>query len=193
MEGAVRWLVANRPFADSVIVSNCRSLLTSIKNYIPSTDIIRNDLDALHGRTFIHWVPSQTNVPGNELADKAAKEAAGYPEEEIPTSFEVARTVHIACQFGTQSRRTQGSPRLTSTCQQQKGRRSRQGRTGPCLRNYAPGTAWDSPTIETESTLRRAPPVGSAERRKKRSSTGSHAQRRQTSGGVLLGRPGRSH
>ena len=64
MEGAVRWLVANRSFADAVIVSGCRSLLTSFKNYLPDPDIIRNDLDAIHGRTFIlcswystNWYP----------------------------------------------------------------------------------------------------------------------------------------
>ena len=93
MKSAVEWVKANRPFADTVIVSDCRSLLTSLKNGLLDTDDIREDLDALHGTTSIHWVPSHSNIPGNELADRAAKEAAGLPEEDIPIQFEVAKAV----------------------------------------------------------------------------------------------------
>ena len=44
---------------------------------------------------FIHWVPSHINIPGNEMADKAAKDAAKMDSEEgpVPVSFEVARAI----------------------------------------------------------------------------------------------------
>ena len=62
----------------------------------PDTQDLRNMLDSLHGKTHIHWVPGQANIPGNEFADRAAKEAAKLPETEndtTPVSYEVARAV----------------------------------------------------------------------------------------------------
>ena len=59
------------------------------------TQEIRDRLNTLNGKTFIHWVPSHINIPGNEMADKAAKDAAKMNSEEgpVPVSFEVARAV----------------------------------------------------------------------------------------------------
>ena len=44
------------------------------------------DLDKLYGITYIHWIPSHINIPGNEFADTAAKEAALLPDSESTVS-----------------------------------------------------------------------------------------------------------
>ena len=77
---AMKWMLENQRYADTVICSDSQSLLTSIDSMTPDTTDIRADLDKLYGTTYIHWIPSHINIPGNELADAAAKEAALMPD-----------------------------------------------------------------------------------------------------------------
>ena len=78
------------------ICSDSQSLLLSIDSLNPDTQEIRNILESLHGRTYLHWIPGHINIPGNEIADKAAKEAAQLPDldqDHSPIPYGVARAV----------------------------------------------------------------------------------------------------
>ena len=92
---AVKWMQENQKHDDTIICSDSLSLLTAIDCNTNDTQEIRDRLNTLNGKTFIHWVPSHINIPGNEMADKAAKDAAKMNSEEgpVPVSFEVARAV----------------------------------------------------------------------------------------------------
>ena len=92
---AVKWMQENQKHDDTIICSDSLSLLTAIDCNSTDTQEIRDRLNTLNGKTLIHWVPSHINIPGNELADKAAKEAAKMDSEEelIPVPFEVAKAL----------------------------------------------------------------------------------------------------
>ena len=92
---AVKWMQENQKHDDAIICSDSLSLLTAIDSNSTDTQEIRDWLNTLNGKTLIHWVPSHINIPGNELADKAAKQAAKMDSEEelIPVPFEVAKAL----------------------------------------------------------------------------------------------------
>ncbi len=96
VQEALKWMKTNQKYGDTVICTDSQALLTSIENMSADTAEIRRDLQTLHGKTYMHWIPGHSNIPGNELADKAAKEAAMLPEsdsEPTPISYGVARAV----------------------------------------------------------------------------------------------------
>ncbi len=94
MEEALKWMKVNQKYSDTVICSDSQSLLTNIEQHSLDTVQIRSDLDSLYGRTSIHWIPSHINIPGNEYADAAAKEATKLTDESnVPVSYEVAKAL----------------------------------------------------------------------------------------------------
>jgi hypothetical protein len=93
---ALKWMLENQKYDGTVICSDGQSLLTSTDTLNLHTNDIRSMLESLHGKTYLHWIPGHTNVPGNEYTDRAAKEAAKLQEPEnnlVPVSYEVARAV----------------------------------------------------------------------------------------------------
>ena len=93
---AAKWMQKNQKHDDTIICSDSLSLiLTAIDCNTSDTQEIRDRLNTLNGKTFIHWVLSHINIPGNEMADKAAKDAVKMNSEEgpVPVSFEVARAI----------------------------------------------------------------------------------------------------
>ena len=72
---ALKWTLKENRFTDTVICTDSKSLLQAIQNYSPELSEIHDLLSSLVGRMTLQWVPSHSNIPGNELADKAAKDA----------------------------------------------------------------------------------------------------------------------
>ena len=96
MEMAVSWVEENSPYTDVVICSDSQSLLMAISHQTADTARIRKSLDALKNKTTIQWVPSHSNIPGNELADKAAKAAAKLERPDdlsLPISYNTAKSI----------------------------------------------------------------------------------------------------
>ena len=82
MNIAMDWLMENNTSTDAAICTDSLSLLMAIERMSSDTAEIRNKLCKLKGKITIQWTPGHVNVPGNELADQAAKKAAQEEEHE---------------------------------------------------------------------------------------------------------------
>ena len=87
---ALDWMTIYNQYTDTVICSDSQSLLTAIENSSPDTSNIRKQLSELKGRVTLQWVPSHSKVPGNELADQAAKEATEGEADPVPVTYNSA-------------------------------------------------------------------------------------------------------
>ena len=76
MAMAVQWIISSEPEGRVLICSDSQSLLKAIANKSEDTYEVRAKLLQVKGDVVIQWVPGHTDIPGNEAADKAAKEAA---------------------------------------------------------------------------------------------------------------------
>ena len=92
---ALNWIKKESPSTDTVICSDSQSLLTAIDNYSPETHHVRELLNSLKGRTTLQWVRGHINIPGNELADKAAKDATKIDSAENPKPIKYNTAVSI--------------------------------------------------------------------------------------------------
>ena len=82
------WIDASCSDADSVgIFTDSQSLCEALLGFNPDTDQLRSKLRSSKYAVTIQWIPGHSNIPGNELADKAAKEATDLPGPHRPTSY----------------------------------------------------------------------------------------------------------
>ena len=72
---AMGWLEKNLPLTAS-IVTDSKSLCDGLKDIKPDLDSLRLRLRNYPNELTIQWVPGHCGIAGNELADKAANEAA---------------------------------------------------------------------------------------------------------------------
>ena len=72
---ALDWLEQNCS-SPATIVTDSQSLCEAIQGYNPDLDLLRLRLRNTEHPLSIQWVPGHSDVPGNELADQAAKLAA---------------------------------------------------------------------------------------------------------------------
>ena len=56
-----------------MICTDSQSLSMAMKSLNPETDGIREALQHHSGSIVIQWIPGHSNIPGNNLADDAAK------------------------------------------------------------------------------------------------------------------------
>jgi len=76
MSMAVQWIISNKPEGRVLICSDSQSLLKAIANESEETYEVRAKLMQVKGNVVIQWLPGHMDIPGNEAANMAAKEAA---------------------------------------------------------------------------------------------------------------------
>ena len=95
MEMALRWTIesANDPSFTILICTDSQSLCNAIEAHDDNIHVVHTLIPQISANLTIQWVPGHSDLPGNELADQAAKEAAGAVEEGTsPISYSCACT-----------------------------------------------------------------------------------------------------
>ena len=94
MNLALDWMIENSRSTDAVICTDSQSLVIAIESRQSNVMAIVEKLQKLKGRVVIQWIPGHSNIPGNELADKYAKEVAQNGEAPItPVTYNTAKAI----------------------------------------------------------------------------------------------------
>ena len=90
----IEW-TAMHPQPKVAFCTDSLSLLQAIDSLNPKTEDIRRDIESLDGQVDLMYVPGHKDVPGNELADQYAKEAATWagPFARQDISMDAARSM----------------------------------------------------------------------------------------------------
>ena len=76
----LEWLQSAPPYNCVLFCTDSLSLLMAIDNESPDTSDIRKKIQGLqYSSVELFYVPEHKDIPGNELADEKAKEAAKLP------------------------------------------------------------------------------------------------------------------
>ena len=77
MESALSWTStnANHPSISILLCTDSKSLCEALISSKPRTSSIHNSISSTSSSIFIQWITAHSVIPGNDLADKAAKEA----------------------------------------------------------------------------------------------------------------------
>ncbi|XP_066931550.1 uncharacterized protein [Clytia hemisphaerica] len=88
MQTTANWISLNcDPEISIMVCTDSQSLCLALLSYNVETATIREALHNRLGRTIIQWNPGHSDVPGNELADQAAKEATKLEADPRPISY----------------------------------------------------------------------------------------------------------
>ena len=77
MESALTWKStnANHPSINILFCIDSKFLCEALISLNTRTSSIHNSINSISSSIFIQWIHGHTAIPGNELANKAAKEA----------------------------------------------------------------------------------------------------------------------
>ena len=94
LESAISWIAANENFHHRRILlcTDSQSLCKALRSTNPELASVSKRLDSLRAELSIQWIPGHCDIPGNELADAAAKSASELDEERPPISVNAAWT-----------------------------------------------------------------------------------------------------
>ena len=70
-----------------VVCTDSQSLCQALEGSNPSIDDLRSLLSSCQAPMVIQWIPGHSEVPGNVLVDKAAKETCKLDEDPAPVSY----------------------------------------------------------------------------------------------------------
>ena len=87
METVANMIVEQNLQGPILICTDSQSLCKALAERNKQTNTIRKKLSECDQAITIQWIPGHSNIPGNELADQAAKEATMLNEDNRPTSF----------------------------------------------------------------------------------------------------------
>ena len=85
MEAALQWTYTNANSVQTsiLICTDSQSLCETLSSCNPRTASIRQCVSSISSSIFIQWVQGHSNIPGNHLADRAAKEATTIEPDAI--------------------------------------------------------------------------------------------------------------
>ena len=75
MLDATRWCTEFQPPSSHIVIAT-DSLCQSLLGHSPVVDVLKSQLDLCPGKISIQWIPGHAEIPGNEIADRDAKNAA---------------------------------------------------------------------------------------------------------------------
>ncbi|GBN41241.1 Retrovirus-related Pol polyprotein from type-1 retrotransposable element R1 [Araneus ventricosus] len=73
---ALLWKKAQRPSAHCHLFTDSLSSLKALQKFKPNNNLVEDIQDLMDGSVSLHWVKAHFGIVGNEMADKAAKEAS---------------------------------------------------------------------------------------------------------------------
>ena len=95
MKMAATWIKDNCDTKETIqICTDSQSLCMALQSYNSETDPIREILQGHEGRIDVQWIPGHSNIPGNDMADQAAKEAVGMLGAGRPITLRLS-LIHI--------------------------------------------------------------------------------------------------